>query len=59
VPPDHPTDIDAIIELEKRAFEEAIVQDWVETERRMRPDYVPEDEPDVDRDPELPNNTVQ
>ncbi|HEX3303736.1 MAG TPA: hypothetical protein VHR64_12700 [Thermomicrobiales bacterium] len=46
VSPDHPTDIDAIIEIENRGFEEAIIQDWIETERRMRPDYVPEDETD-------------
>ena len=59
VPPDHPMEIDAIIEIEDRPIEEAIVQDWFETERRMRPDDVPEDETDPTRNPELPNKTGQ
>ena len=57
VPPDHPMDIDEIIEIENRAVEDAIVQDWIETERRMRPDYVLEDETDPPRNPESPNKT--
>jgi|SoiMethySBSTD1v2_1073268.scaffolds.fasta_scaffold5427008_1 hypothetical protein len=59
VPPDHPTDIDAIIEIEKRGFEEAIVQDWIETERRMRPDYVREDKTDQAQNSVSPNMTGQ
>jgi len=34
--------IEEIIAAEKEAFAQAIVDDWIETERRMRPDYVPE-----------------